>query len=89
MAFTSTKNAWKLSSGYQTLMLLDCLKKDVKFPWDRARQQEIDEAVLRIKTVFTTTPTLKLFDNNLPTMVCTDGSNKGVGAALLQKLEDT
>ena len=46
---------------------------------------EHDAAIVQLKELLTSAPTLRTFDNRLETCVITDGSARGVGAALYQK----
>lgn len=55
--------------------------KQQKIEWGELQQKAIE----KLKRLLTTAPTLKLFENGRETMVITDGSCRGVGAALLQK----
>ncbi|UYV69910.1 K02A2.6-like [Cordylochernes scorpioides] len=52
--------------------------------WDSAQE----EAFEKVKKLLSTSPTLTLFDPNLPTTVSADASSYGLGAVLLQKSED-
>ena len=63
--------------------LSDLLKNPTRpqFGWGAVH----DEAVTRVKELLTTAPALAPFDNTLESLLVTDGSERGVGAALLQK----
>ncbi|UYV65228.1 K02A2.6-like [Cordylochernes scorpioides] len=52
--------------------------------WDSAQE----EAFEKVNKLLSTSPTLTLFDPNLPTTVSADASSYGLGAVLLQKSED-
>ncbi|UYV76763.1 K02A2.6-like [Cordylochernes scorpioides] len=52
--------------------------------WDSAQE----EAFEKVKKLLSTSPTLTLFDPNLPTTVSADASSYELGAVLLQKSED-
>ncbi|UYV83522.1 K02A2.6-like [Cordylochernes scorpioides] len=52
--------------------------------WDSAQE----EAFEKVKKLLSTSPTLTLFDPNLPTTVSADASSYGLGAVVLQISED-
>ncbi|UYV69283.1 K02A2.6-like [Cordylochernes scorpioides] len=52
--------------------------------WDSAQEKAFE----KVKKLLSTSPSLTLFDPNLPTTVSADASSYGLGAVLLQKSED-
>lgn len=65
--------------------LTDLTRKEMTtFVWGTAQQAAID----KLKELLASPQILKVFDNQLPTMVATDGSKRGVGAVLLQQHGD-
>ncbi|XP_043212789.1 uncharacterized protein K02A2.6-like [Amphibalanus amphitrite] len=60
------------------------LKKGTKFVWDDTANRAFNEVKLKIAA----SPTLKPFDQSLPTFVTSDGSGKGAGAVLTQLSSD-
>ncbi|XP_047478945.1 uncharacterized protein LOC125032028 [Penaeus chinensis] len=69
-----------------TSPLSDMLRKNVREPlvWSNENESKLDQ----LKQYMTTKPILKLPDINLPFALRTDASNYGVGAVLLQYVED-
>jgi hypothetical protein len=61
--------------------LYSLLKKNAKFTWGIPQQKCFDT----IKNLFTSDKIVKLFNQNLPTVLETDASNYGIGAVMLQK----
>ena len=60
--------------------LFQLLKKGTKFVWDDTASRAFNDIKLKIAA----SPTLRPFDQRLPTFVTSDGSGKGAGAVLTQ-----
>jgi hypothetical protein len=67
---------------------VDCIqqlvKKNTRFFWN----EEHDRCFIKLKTLLTSSPILKLFNENLPTILSTNASGFAVGAVLEQIYED-
>lgn len=72
----------KFLKGYATISepLYTLLKKDV--PWNWTAKQ--DAALVKLKSLLTEAPTLKIFDSTKPVQVECDSSQFGLGAVLIQ-----
>ena len=67
-----------------TYHMRQLLKKDVKFQWSKACQNELDY----LKTCLTSDPILRPMNPNKMIYVCTDASQHGYGWVTLQKHEN-
>nr|XP_039263214.1 uncharacterized protein K02A2.6-like [Styela clava] len=65
----------------KSAILRDLLKKDISFQWDRDHQKVFDE----VKEMVASNFGLQYYDPKLPVNLETDGSMRGLGAALVQK----
>ncbi|KPJ11799.1 Retrotransposable element Tf2 155 kDa protein type 1 [Papilio machaon] len=64
--------------------LHNLLRKDVKFIWSEKCQESFD----KIKRLLCSKPILNIFDSELPIIIYTDASAKGIGAVLKQTDEN-
>ena len=69
----------------KTRPLRDLLRKSNMWAWGPQQQQAFEQ----IKTELTTPPGLALYDPNADTLVSADSSSYGMGAALLQRRNET
>jgi len=70
--------------GKRATSLTDLTKKGIKWPWTSSCQDALD----KLKEMFTTGPILTHFDDTRPTKLQTEASNFALGAVLSQLCED-
>lgn len=68
-----------------TVAMRELLKKSVAWLWGPQHEEEFQ----RVKRLMVTTPILVPFDMNAQTRLSTDASSYGLGAALMQKSDDS